>query len=338
MTARGNGRARGGGRAGVVLLVGLLLSSILASLMLGQIFLTPQDLWTGLWTGTGPGALTLRVLRGPGIATAVGVGAVLGASGTIFQILLRNPLAAPDVMGFMQGAGLAVICGVAFGLSLPLPFLAAAGGLIAAVIVAGLSYRRHGTQAALTLILVGLGMGFFCSAASSFLMTRLPLQEAADAQRWLAGSLAARNWGHALQVSATGGVLFALLAFQMRSLGLLELGDELATGLGARVRRSKYLLITTGVLLAGAGVAVAGPVPFVALMAGPLGSRMTKASSPGSRLAAAAVTGATITVLADLVARSLVPGLQLPVGVMTGILGAPYLLWLLSREMETGDL
>jgi len=83
---------------------------------------------------------------------------------------------------------------------------------------------------------------------------------------------------------------------------------------------------------------VAGPVPFVALMAGPLGSRMTKASRPGSRLAAAAVTGATITVLADLVARSLVPGLQLPVGVMTGIMGAPYLLWLLSREMETGDL
>jgi iron complex transport system permease protein len=324
----GNSRATGSGRAGVVLLAGLLLSSILASLMLGQVFLTPQVLWTGLWTGTGPGALTLRVLRGPSIATAMGVGAVLGASGTIFQILLRNPLAAPDVMGFMQGAGLAVICGVAFGLALPLPFLAAAGGLIAAVIVAGLSYRTHGTQAALTLILVGLGMGFFCSAASSFLMTRLPPQEAADAQRWLSGSLAARNWRHALQVTIIGSVLFVFLAFQVRSLGLLELGDELATGLGARVRRSKFLLITTGVLLAAAGVAVAGP----------LGMRITKASRPGARLVAAAVTGATITVLADLVARSLVPGLQLPVGVMTGIMGAPYLLWLLSREMETGDL
>lgn len=324
-------------RGGLVL-IGLLLASVLLSLMIGQVMLSPAQLWTGLVTGTGPGSLTLRVLRGPGIATAAGVGAVLGVSGTIFQILLRNPLAAPDVMGFMSGAGLAVICGIAFGLSLPLPLLAAIGGLLAAVAVAMLSYRRDAAQAGLTLILVGLGIGFFTSAASSFLLTRLSPQDASDAQRWLSGSLAARNWGHVTQVFGLAAILFVITALQVRALALLELGDDLATGLGTRIRRARYGLIATGVLLAATGVAVAGPVPFVALMAGPLGMKITGARQPGGRLFSAAITGAIVTVLADLAARSVVPGLQLPVGVMTGILGAPYLLWLLAREMEAGDL
>jgi iron complex transport system permease protein len=323
---------------GGLLLIGLLAASVLLSLMIGQVMLPPGQLWTGLVTGTGPGSLTIRVLRGPGIATAAGVGAVLGVSGTIFQILLRNPLAAPDVMGFMSGAGLAVICGIAFGLSLPLPLLAAIGGLLAAVAVVMLSYRRDAAQAGLTLILVGLGIGFFTSAASSFLLTRLSPQEASDAQRWLSGSLAARNWGHVTQVFGLAAVLFLITALQVRALALLELGDELAMGLGTQIRRARYGLIATGVLLAAAGVAVAGPVPFVALMAGPLGMKITGVRQPGARLFSAAVTGAIVTVLADLAARTVVPGLQLPVGVMTGILGAPYLLWLLAREMEAGDL
>src|SRR6478609_8822265 len=98
---------------GWLLLGGLLAVAILLSLMVGQIMITPAELLRGLMTGTGPGSLTLRVLRGPSTLTAVGAGAVLGASGAIFQILLRNPLAAPDVMGFMSGAGCAVVAGVA---------------------------------------------------------------------------------------------------------------------------------------------------------------------------------------------------------------------------------
>jgi iron complex transport system permease protein len=323
---------------GAIVLVLILFASALLSLMLGQVTLSPADLWTGLWSGTGPGALTLRVLRGPSVVTALGVGAVLGVSGTLFQILLRNPLAAPDVMGFTSGAGLAVIFAVAAGLAVPMPLLSAIGGLIAAVAVALLSFRRDGTHATITLILVGLGVGFFTAAVGSFMMARLPPQQAAEAQRWLTGSLAARNWTHVWQVLGFGAVLAAVLAVQMRSLSLLELGDDLATGLGLKANRARLQLSATGVLLAAVGVAVAGPVPFVALMAGPLGARATGAKEPAARLVAAAGTGAIITVLADLAARSLVSGLQLPVGVMTGIFGAPYLLWLLSREMESGDL
>ncbi len=323
---------------GMAILLGLLVLAILLSVMVGQIMVTPVQLWQGLWTGKGPGALTLRVLRGPSTLTAAGAGAVLGASGTIFQILLRNPLAAPDVMGFMSGAGCAVVAGVSFGLLVPLPLLAALGGLVAAALVAALSHQRSGRQSPLTLILVGIGVGFFASAMSSFLITRMPPQEAADAQRWLAGSLAARNWGHVFQVLGLGSVLFFVLALQVRGLALLELGDELAAGLGSRVSRARYGLICTGVMLAAAGVAVAGPVPFVAMMAGPLGMRIAGAKQPGARLWAAAIAGAVITVLADVAARSAIPGLQLPVGVMTGIMGAPYLLWLLAKEVEAGDL
>jgi len=321
-----------------IILAAVLLFAILLSLMIGQVMLSPATLWAGLSTGQGPAALTIRVLRGPGIATAVGAGAVLGLSGTIFQILLRNPLAAPDVMGFTSGAGLAVIFGVMAGLALPTPVLAALGGSAAAIVVAVLSLRRDGSQTTITLILVGLGVGFFTAAAGSFILTRLPPQEAAEAQRWLSGSLAARNWGHVAQVFGVGAVLTLVLVIQSRSLALLELGDDLAKGLGLRADRAKWGLSATGVLLAATGVAVAGPVPFVALMAGPLGARVTRARHPAARLAAAAVTGATITVLADLAARASIPGLQLPVGVMTGIFGAPYLLWLLAREIETGDL
>lgn len=323
---------------GVLVLVLLLLGGILLSLMIGQVLLTPLDLWRGLWTGAGPGALTLRVLRGPGVMTAAGAGAVLGASGTIFQILLRNPLAAPDVMGFMSGAGLAVVCGVAFGLLMPLPLVAAAGGLVAAALVAAMSCHRGGGYSSMTLILVGIGVSFFASALSSFLITRMPPQEAADAQRWLTGSLSARSWSHVMQVFGLGALLCGALALQVRNLALLELGDELALGLGARLNRARYGLILTGVLLAATGVAVAGPVPFVAMMAGPLGMRIAGVAQPGPRLAVAAITGAIIMILADLVSRSLVPGLQLPVGVMTGIMGAPYLLWLLAKEVEAGEL
>ena len=265
-------------------------------------------------------ALILETIRGPRAATALGAGAVLGLSGTIFQTLFRNPLAAPDLLGFNAGAGLAIIAGIAFGIALPAPVLAAVGGLVVAVLVGLLAYRRgHGTPA-LTIILVGLGTGFTATALATFLMTLLPGTAAAEAQRWLTGSLAARDWGHAGQVWGIGLPL-ALLAFaQARHLMAMELGGELAAGLGVRVERTRWQVSATAVLLAAAGVAVTG------------------ARGPAGRMAAGAAAGALIVVLADLLARATLPGLQLPVGVATGLLGAPYLLWRLSREMDRGDL
>jgi iron complex transport system permease protein len=324
-------------RGAVILTVIVFVSAVLA-LMLGQVHLGLDALWQGLWGGEGAGALTVRMLRGPRVAVALGAGAVLGLSGAIFQMLLRNPLAAPDVMGFTAGAGLAVVASISVGLTLPMPLVAAWGGIAAALLVAMLAYRRGHGAPALTLVLVGLGVGFATSAVGTFMLTRLAGPEAAEAERWLSGSLAARDWEHAMQVWGIGGALGLALIAQIRSLTVLELGDDLAAGLGLKVDRARWSLALTGVLLAAAGVAVAGPIPFVALMAPPLGARLTDARTSAGRLASAAGAGAAITVLADLAARAAIPGLQLPIGVMTGLLGAPYLLWLLSREMERGEL
>lgn len=323
-------------RMGFVFL--LLALACCASLMVGEVMLGPKALWQGLLTGEGPGALTLKLIRGPRVAVAVGAGAVLGMAGAIFQTLLRNPLAAPDVMGFNAGAGLAVITAIWAGVALPMPLVAALGGLGAGALVALFSWRPGLHTPTLTLILVGLGVGFATGAASSFLMLGLPSEQAGEAQRWLAGSLAARTWSHAAQVWGIGAILLLLFAGQSVALGLLELGRELAAGLGLRVDAARWGIVTTGVLLAATGVAVAGPVPFVALMALPLGVALTGAQRPAARYVAAAVAGALVMVLADLAARAALPGIQLPIGVMTGILGAPYLLWRLSREMERGEL
>lgn len=324
-------------RGAIFLGVVIALSAAL-SLMVGEVHLGLDALWEGLWGGDGPGALTIRIIRAPRVVTALGAGAALGLSGAIFQMLLRNPLAAPDVMGFTSGAALAVVGSISLGLTLPMPLVAAAGGLAAALAVALLTYRPGQGVAPLTLVLVGLGVAFTISALGAFMLTRLPGPEAAEAQRWFAGSLAARDWGHALQVWGIGAVLALAVLPQIRALELLDLGDDLAAGLGLKVNHARWSLAGTAVLLAAAGVAVAGPIPFVALMAAPLGARLAGPQGAAGRLTAAAGTGALITVLADLIARAAIPGLQLPIGIMTGILGAPYLLWRLSREMEKGEL
>ncbi|WP_185983455.1 FecCD family ABC transporter permease [Aureimonas mangrovi] len=325
-------------RSGTIALSVMLIAGIVAALAIGDVMVSPADLWRGLWTREGPGALTLWVIRGPRVVTAIAVGALLGLSGALLQSLLRNPLASPDLLGFNPGAGLAIIAATSFGIAWPAPLLAAGGGIAAAVVLVALTWRPGHSTSTLTLILVGLGVGFTAAALSSFLILALPASQALEAQRWLSGSLAARSWAQAGQVWALGAVLAVILATQVRSLKLMELGEDLAAGLGLRVERARWGLVMMAVLLAAAAVAAAGPVPFIALMAAPLGAALTGARTPAARLLAAAAAGAAICVLADLVARAAIPGVQLPVGVMTGILGAPYLLWRLSREMERGGL
>ena len=143
---------------------------------------------------------------------------------------------------------------------------------------------------------------------------------------------------HVLQVWLPALLLTIAAAAQLKSLAVLELGDELSARRGIDVQPSRWGIAVTGVLLSAAGFAVSGPIPFVALMAGPFSSRLTDARSLKGKLTSAAAAGALVTVLADLFARVALSGIQLPVGVMTGLIGAPYLLWRLSREMERGEL
>lgn len=321
-----------------VILPALLVVAAALAMMLGDLPMGPLMLWKGMTAQDPIAQLVVNVIRGPRVVTALGAGAALGLSGALFQTLFRNPLASPDIMGFTSGAGLTVLSVIALGLLVPIPVAAAAGGLGTALIVAAVSWRPGHATPPLVLVLVGLGLGFACSALSSFVMTALPPNAAADAQRWLAGSLNARNWTHAGQVWLALIVLAAAMLTQRRPLEALELGRPLSIGLGIRAERSRWLISGLAVLMAAVAVAVAGPVPFVALMAAPLGARIAGARNLSVRLFSGMMAGALIMVLADLAARALVAGIALPVGIATGIMGAPYLLWRLMKEMKKGGL
>lgn len=324
---------------GLTLLLALPVVILLAALTFGEVRLGPGD-WLHALAGQDRAvSLVLFELRLPRALTAAGAGAALGLSGAIFQILLRNPLASPDVMGFTSGAalGACLTLGAGGAASLGVSLGAAAGGLGTALAVGFLS-SPGGVPHPLRMVLVGIGLSAVLSAACAMVLTRMSLTEAADAQRWLAGSLAARDWDHVRQIILSLVLAGGAAALLVRALSLLELGDELATALGLRVGAARMALGLTGVLAACAGVAVGGPLPFVALMALPLASRFLGRSAVGTRLLGAALAGAAVALLADLIARLGPGGVQLPAGALTGLLGGPWLLWRLAREMREGRL
>jgi iron complex transport system permease protein len=275
-------------------------------------------------------------LRLPRVLVGIGVGAAFGMSGAIFQALVRNPLGSPDIIGFNAGAALgAVLMIVVFGGSaLQVSIGAVLGGLVTAVAVYALAWRR-GIQA-YRLVLVGIGVGFAVAALIDYLITRAEINDVQRAAVWLTGSLNGRGWDDVRIVAVALIVLGPLAILMQRTLDRLDLGDEVAAGLGVRVGRAKLSLVLVGVALAALGVAAAGPVAFVAFVAGPVARRLV--SSPRACIVPAAFVGALLVLVADLAARRLFAPTELPVGIMTALIGAPYLLWLLSRQARTGAL
>ncbi|OZM81430.1 iron chelate uptake ABC transporter family permease subunit [Pseudonocardia sp. MH-G8] len=272
--------------------------------------------------------------RLPRALVAVGVGAALGLSGTVFQRLARNPLVSPDVIGINAGAsaGAVVMIVVVGAGSVAIVAGALTGAALAAVLVYAVAYR--GGFSGYLLVLVGIGVSAFMNAAASYLLTRSDRNEAFRAAVWLVGSVAGRSWPDVLAVAvalAVGGPAVLLLARQLR---LLELGDELARGLGGRVGLARPALLAAAVVLAALATAAAGPVAFVALVAPQIVRRVLDARSAG--LLPASGVGALVVVAADLAARRLVSPYELPVGVLTAAVGAPVLLYLLVRAGRAG--
>lgn len=255
----------------------------------------------------------------------------------IFQSLSRNPLGSPDLLGFTQGAATGVLTAIVlFGAG----SLAAAGGAVAGGVVTGLlilmlTGRRgaHGQR----LILVGIGVAAILTGVNGYLITKAELTEAARAVLWLTGSLDGRDWADAAPVLIALAVLMPLVMIGCgRQLRMLEMGDDAAHGLGVRIERVRLVLLAAAVLLAAFAAAAAGPVNFVALTAPQLARRLTR--TPGPNLLPAACLGAAMLVAADFAGQRLFPGHQLPVGVVTGLLGGGYLVWLLATERKTGRI
>ncbi|MEH1129673.1 FecCD family ABC transporter permease [Micromonospora sp. CPCC 206061] len=275
----------------------------------------------------------VRGLRLPTALSGLTVGLALGASGTIFQQLLRNPLASPDFVGITSGAGLAAVGGIVLlhlgGLAIS--GLALGGAVVAASLMYLLAWRDGVTG--YRFILIGIGVAVFFDGLIGYVLSRAQLSQARQAMHWLTGSVGQASTSELRVLSIALLVLLPLAVLLQRPLRALELGDDTARALGTRTELSRAGLLAAGVVLVALAVSVAGPIVFVALIAGPIANRLLGPATGG--IIPAALVGAVLLLTADLVAVHLMPT-PLPTGVVTGAVGAPYLLWLLATTNRQG--
>ncbi|MEU1606239.1 FecCD family ABC transporter permease [Micromonospora matsumotoense] len=326
------------GRSLVVGLGATALAVVLGVLAIGggDYPMSPADVLRTLTGGGSPAEdFIVGELRLPRLVTALAVGAALALSGAILQSLVRNPLGSPDVLGVTQGAATgALIVVVAGGGTLLLSGAALLGGLATGLLLWAVA-GRHGLHG-YRLVLVGIGTTAILTGVNGWLLTRAPLMDAARAVLWLTGSLDGRGWAQAVPLLGLLALLTPVVVGTARALSLIELGDDTATALGVPVSLVRQLLLGAAVLLAAGAAAAAGPVSFVALVAPHLARRLTRA--PGPNLAAAAGIGAVLLLAADLAAQRAIDGHQLPVGVVTGLIGGAYLVWLLAARRRAARI
>ena len=275
---------------------------------------------------------TLRLPRG---LVALMVGAAFGLSGAIFQRIARNPLASPDIIGINAGAAASavLVIVVLHGTSDEVTFGALGGATATALAVYLLAYKRGVTG--YRLVLVGIGATAMLTSVTSYLMTRAQIHDAQRAMVWLTGSLNGRSWDHVRPLVIALLALVPIALALARHLRILDLGDDAARGLGTRVEGVRSGLLLAGVALAAIAVASAGPIGFVALVAPQIARRLV--GGGGAALLPSAAVGALLLVASDLVARRLLAPTELPVGIVTAVLGAPYLLLLLARANRIGS-
>lgn len=276
--------------------------------------------------------------RLPRALTGVVVGMALGIAGALTQSVLRNPLAAPDVIGITSGAGLGAVTvltltgGVTTGAAatIGIPLAATLGGLGTAVLIAALAWKRTVAGGPDTTgirpVLIGIGVNAALLAGINWLLTRADLADAARAQRWLSGSL---NDATAATLVPAAGALVLVAAVALVSshdLAALRLDSDTSRMLGVRIRSRQVVLIGAAVVAASAATAAAGPIAFVGLIAPQLARRLLR--TPGEPLIGSALTGGALVLAADILARVLLP-VDLPVGVVTAALGGPFLVLML---------
>ncbi|UUU31270.1 iron ABC transporter permease [Streptomyces sp. CA-210063] len=313
------------------LLLPLLAALMLLSACVGQTFVSPGEVWEVVSGGrSGPYALIVGELRVPRIALGALVGAALGVSGALVQTVTRNPLASPDVIGVGHGAAAATVLALSMGMAASpaaLPAVSVAGGLVAAALVYVLAWR-HGMQPS-RFVLTGVGIGVALSAVVQLYLTESELAAAEQVKLWLTGSLNGRGWEQAGPLGVVLLLALPALVWAGRVQKPLGLDPDTAAALGVRVHRVQLVLTALGVVLAAVATGAGGPIGFVALTSPQLARRLTRTTQ--LPLISSALTGAVVIVTADLVARTLVPPLEIPVGALTSLVGGPYLLWLLGR-------
>ncbi|GGD70761.1 ABC transporter permease [Microbacterium murale] len=328
-------RARHRRHAVATIVLGLLLFALAAvALMFGNSFYTPGEIIRVMLGETVPGAsFTVGELRLPRTALAILAGFAFGIAGVTFQTLLRNPLASPDIIGITEGASAAAVVGiVVLGLSGPAVSAMALGGVLITAIAIYLLSNKGGFSG-IRLILIGIGVAAMLQSVVSYVLSRAADWDIQMAMRWITGSLNNAAWDDVIPLAIASVVILPFLFSQAQALGMLQLGDDSAAGLGVRVTVTRLMFIIGAVALLAFATAGTGPIAFVAFMAGPIAARIT---GPGANLLLpSAFVGAVLVLGGDLIGQFAFDA-RYPVGVITGVLGAPYLIYLLIRTNRSG--
>ena len=337
-------RSRLRGTALTLLLAGLLVGGIIASAITGQLAIAPTEVLGSLlraigidngWAPTDPLIeSTLWVVRFPRIVMGLMVGAALAVAGAVMQAIFGNPLAEPGVVGVSSGAALGASIAITIGASVlggpGVAVFAFLGGLVATLLVYAVA-RAGGRTEVVTLLLTGIAINAFAQAGIAFVLFIADSASREQIVFWQLGSIAGALWGQVLLVGAVA-VLGAVGALMLaRQLDLLALGERSARQLGVNVERLRIVAIVLVALLTGAAVAFTGIIAFVGLVV-PHIIRMIIGPAHRGLILASAVGGGALLVIADLMTRTLIAGAELPIGMLTSLVGGPFFFYLLYRQ------
>lgn len=330
LTTRGRPRSSRRRRTVAAITVAIAATAVAIGLTTGSFHASLGEV-ASAFTGGADGRTTVIVMgmRVPRLAAALLIGAALGMAGAVFQTLARNPLASPDIVGFSAGSATGALIGLTLISPPPSPAVGAwTGGLLTVVVVMAIA-RSAGISRERT-ILAGIALTTLLASVNDYLLTRAPLDVARNAAQWLHGSLSATSANDVTLLLASLGVLGTVLIAVHRDYRALEFDDDTARSLGVRTGRVRLLLVIVAALLTGTATAVAGPIGFIALAAPQLARRALGTS--GIPIVGSALTGATVLVVADVIAQRALSPLQIPVGLVTAAVGGAYLFWIVARS------
>ncbi|WP_242224078.1 iron ABC transporter permease [Bacillus cereus group sp. BfR-BA-01380] len=321
------------GRFTIVIIVGfiLLIALSLLSLRLGAVSTPLAEIIEGLMTGEG----VVLKYRLPRLIIAILVGINMALSGSILQSVTRNSLAAPDIIGVSAGGGLAAVIMLLMFPSVPammLPVVAFAGAMIASLLVYVLSYQKGGVKPE-RLALCGVAISTGLQALITFIIVKFAV-DSSQALVWLKGSLYARSWEHVGMLWPWTIMGAAITFICYKQINLLLLNEETVKGLGMRINVVRLVLIGVAVALAASSVAVAGTISFVGLVI-PHAARLLVGSDSRLFLPVSALLGALLVTGADMVGRIIIPPIEIPAGIITALIGAPYFIYLLVIRKGT---
>ncbi|MFF0827636.1 FecCD family ABC transporter permease [Brevibacillus sp. NPDC003359] len=331
-------RKRNRAIAVMTILAILIFIAFIISMNTGYIRLSPSDLlMTLIGSGTDKQNLILFEFRLPRIVISLLIGAGLAVSGCIIQGISRNALAEPGILGINAGAGLMVMLFISFYPSTSaapvflLPVLALLGASVTAALIFALSYKRHKGLSPTRIILTGIAVAAGMSAAMIVLTLKLSPDKYQFVATWLAGSIWGTNWKFVLSLLPWIAILIPYVFYKARVMNVLNLGEELAKGLGAPVAKEQLKLLAAAVGLAASCVAVSGGIGFVGLI-GPHLARRLVGPKHEMLLPTSALAGALLVIVADTIGRWIMQPSEIPTGIVVAVIGAPYFLYLLARS------